>query len=261
MTRRATLIKQARSAAKNVLVVDAGNSLANELTTTREPPSNEGRLSVEMLNRQGYDAVALGEKDLHLGTAALQQRLAEAKGFGFLSANVKDKATGKLLAQPYVIKEIDGHRIALIGLTGGVPSDPADFTLVPPLDAAAEYVRRVQSQADVIILLSNAGVAANKTIAEQVPGIDLIISGGDQQLSKPLETALGTLIVQADVSSSGHAGRYMGRLVAEFDKSGKLTGQQWQSVVLDKAIPEDADMAAWVQTLPTLQPTPQPPQE
>jgi 2',3'-cyclic-nucleotide 2'-phosphodiesterase (5'-nucleotidase family) len=241
VARRATQIKAARAQGGNVLVVDAGNALIGELGNTSEPAERtKGVTSVEALNRLGYDAVALGPRDLLLGHDELLKRLGEARGYSFLSANLYDKATGKLAAQPYLIKEIGGHRVALIGITGAVPEETEEC------EAVAALVAAVQSKADVVVLLSNAGLEANKVIAGQVQGIDLIVSGGQGSLTEPLQMPSGTLIVHADQSSSGHAGRVLGDLLVSFDLTGKLTAHSWKAVTLDPNIPDDQAMAAWV---------------
>lgn len=258
VARRATTIKAARASAQNFLLLDAGNSLSNEYTTTAElAASNGGKSAVEALNRLGYDAVALGNLDLHMGRAALLERLAEVKDVSLVSANVIDKATGKLLVKPYVIKELAGHRIAFIGITAPAEGDP-DFTVTPPLDAAKEYVAKARAEADIIILLSNAGAVTNKAIAAQVPDIDLIISGGRDTLEQPAQPTAGSLVVQADLSSSGHAGRKVGKLQATFDPRGRLVGHEWQTVELGPSVADDPGLKLWADSLPKPQPTPTP---
>ncbi|MCL6431012.1 MAG: hypothetical protein K6V36_09145 [Anaerolineae bacterium] len=247
VARRATQIKAARAQGGNVLVVDAGNSLIGELGNVSEPAERtRGETSVEVLNRLGYDAVALGPRDLLLGREELLKRLGEARGFSFLSANLYDRSTNKLVAQPYLIKEIGGHRVALIGITGPVPEENAEFYALPALDAARKYVLEAQSRAGVVVLLSNAGLETNKAIAGQVQGIDLIVSGGQGVLPEPLEMPSGALIVHADQSSSGHAGRVLGDLLVTFDLSGRLAAHSWKAVSLDPSVPDDREMAAWV---------------
>ncbi|HOG47736.1 MAG TPA: hypothetical protein PLJ35_21970 [Anaerolineae bacterium] len=249
MARRAAKINGARSSTQNVLVVDAGNSLSNALTTTAEAAaSRNGQTAVEVLNRLGYDAVALGDLDLNMGLSELQKRIGEAKSFAFVSANVTAKATGQLLAKPYVVKEMGGHRIALIGITG--PSNAADFSVAPAAAAAAEYVPKAQAEADIIILLSNAGAVTNKAIAAQVPGIDLIISGGQEEMAALAQPGSGSLVVQADQSLEGHAGRYLGKLQVTLDASGHVEGHNWESIALNPDIADDPATAAWVASLP-----------
>ena len=113
------------------------------------------------------------------------------------------------------------------------------------LQLAGPAAERVQAEADIVILLSNAGEEANKAIASQVPGIDIIISGGSEEVFQPVRPAGGALVVQADVAFPGDAGRRLGWLEASLDPSGALTGHTWRSVELDPSITDDPTMAAW----------------
>lgn len=250
MARRATVIKNARAASENVLVLDAGNSLYGPGSNVREPAQRtKGLTSVELLNRMGYDAVALGGQDVLVGREELLQRLCEAKSFAFVSANLTDNATNELLAKPYLIKDAGSHQVALVGITGELPEEAEGFTLTDPLQAAQRYVPEVAAKADIVILLSNAGAEVNATIADQVPGIDLIISGGLGALPQPKQVNEGTLLVQAEVASAGSAGRTIGDLSAEFDISGELTEHSWHAVKLDPSIADDAAMVEWVDSV------------
>ena len=251
VARRATVLKAARATAEHFMLLDAGNSLlGNDVDNLREPAGRtHGQTSVEILNRLGYDVVALGESDLRLGRETLLKRLAEAPRVSFVSANVVDKGTGKLVARPYVIRQIGGHRIALIGITGSILGQNQEFNITPPLDAVREAVRQVGSQAGIIILLSNAGAQANRHLASQVPELDLIISGGYDALSQPVREGQSALIAQADLSSAGHAGRVVGKLQVGFDRSGALTQHTWGSIELGPDIADDPDLAAWVASL------------
>ena len=233
------------------LIVDAGNSLtfAPGEASTREPAQRTmGQTSVEALKRLGYDAVALGPKDLLIGRDELSQRLSEAEGLVFLSANVRDASTGDLVAKPYIVKRIRGHRVALIGITGSA-SESTEFSVADPLDAARQYVAEVQPQADVIILLSNASTSQNKAIGEQVPGIDILISGSSTLFPQALRLEGGTLIAQADVSAPYDAGRNVGWLRVDLDQAGAVKDYQWTQINLSPSVPDDPEMAAWAREL------------
>lgn len=251
VARRATSIRQTRWQTRHVLLLDAGNSLTTSDMPPYEPGANaQGRLAVQALNRMRYDAVALGPMDLLLGRQELMKRIAEAETFSFLSANLVDRATGQLIAKPYVMQEVAGHRVALIGITGAIPAGSSEFATRPPLEAAQEQVQRVRSQADIVILLSNAGASANKLIASQVPDVDIIISGGQESLPRPVRPDGRALVVQAELASPGHAGCYLGRLRAELDRSGSLAAHNWETIELNPSVADDPEMSAWVASLP-----------
>jgi len=241
VARRATVINQESAKGGSVLVLDAGDGLANDRDPARR---TQGETSVAAMNLLRYDAMVLGSKDLALGLDVLRQRLAEAE-FAVLSANAVVSATGELLAPPYVARAFDGHRIAIVGLSG--ESGTAEITLLDPLETARAVVAEVATQADVIILLSHVGGLVDQQIAQTVPGIDLIISGGDLQIESPWwDAELGTLILHADVASPGHAGRQLGIARLTFDDDGRLVAQSWERLALGPEVADDAAMSNWV---------------
>ena len=62
----------------------------------------------------GFDAVNVGEKDLMMGFKFLSDLTQKAK-FPFISANLIDKKSQKGVFKPFVIKEIAGVKIGIIG--------------------------------------------------------------------------------------------------------------------------------------------------
>jgi len=235
-----------------VLVLDAGDALLKDQAPAT---TSQGATSIDTMNRMGYDAAALGEGDLaQLGVDAVRERMAEAD-FPFLSANVYLSGAaagtghpfleGELLAEPYRVIEVGTQRVALIGLTG--EAEIAGLTIGDPLAAVQEAVQQIGDQAQILILLSHAGLETNRQIAAQVPELDLIVSGGGARMTAMAEGGNGEpLILHADVSMTAHAGRRIGAGSFSFDQNGVLQAQQWQSVTLDAETPDDPAMAAWV---------------
>ncbi|MBN1888552.1 MAG: hypothetical protein JW850_11200 [Thermoflexales bacterium] len=246
MARRATRITQERDKGGIVLVLDAGDSLVGDQEPARK---TKGQSSVALMNKLGYDAVALGPRDLTLGVAALQERIKEAK-FAVLSANAvplrNGSASGEKLAEPYVLRESGGHSLALAGLSGG--QGTPEIAVRDPLETAQALLNELDGQADVIILLSHAGDQIDRQIAAVVPGIDLIVSGGGPMLAEPWRSPqTGTLVVRADQASAGHAGRMLGIIQLSIDSSGKVVKHAWQRVSLGPEIADDPAMTTWVQ--------------
>ncbi len=241
MARRATVIDQERQKGGFVLVLDAGNSLVGDQNPAKR---TQGETSVAAMNMMRYDAVGLGAKDLALGLKALRERMGEAE-FTMLSANAVVSATGELVTAPYMLRPIDGHTIAIVGVTGG--SSTEEIAVQDPQETAQAFVAEISSQADVIILLSTAGQETDQQIAEAVAGVDLIISGDPYQSATPWQAdETGTLVLHADSASPGHAGRQIGIAHLAFDKEGQLVGQQWQRLSLGPEIASDPALSKWV---------------
>lgn len=78
----------------------------------------EGESTVQVMNAMGYQAAAIGNHEFDFGQERLRANR-KAAGFPFLSANLTVKATGKRpdFALPYIIREVNGVKVAVIGLT------------------------------------------------------------------------------------------------------------------------------------------------
>ena len=224
MARRATIINRERARTRNVLLLDTGDTLAPADQT-------QGKTTIEAMNLMGYDAMVPGERDFTFGAAVFRQRMAEAK-FPFLAANLLD-ANGNLLCQPYVIKEVGGRKIALVGLTGSLVPNvakapfggaaPETLTVQDPLVTAKEVVAKAQQETKIVIVLSHLGSDMDLRLAKEVPGITLILSGHDSKsVYPPLEVeGTKTLITQA-----GLMGEHIGLLHVKIDEMGVATSQQ-----------------------------------
>ncbi|MDH3951771.1 MAG: metallophosphoesterase, partial [Deltaproteobacteria bacterium] len=205
---RATIVKRIRGQSKNVLVLDAGD------INTGRPESNlfKARPDIEGYNYIGYDAMAIGnhEFDNALGVLREQMKLAD---FPFLSANVRTKQ-GELLTLPYIIKEFDGFKVAIFGLTTKETEFVAhqenirSLVFQDEVEVAKQLVPELRKQADVVIALAHMGTynsteLGSKRLASEVNGIDLIVDGHSHtKLDAPIvmtdpESGHKTLIVQA----------------------------------------------------------------
>jgi 2',3'-cyclic-nucleotide 2'-phosphodiesterase (5'-nucleotidase family) len=236
----------------DVLVLDVGDSLIRD----RSPATtSRGASSVELLNMMSYDAMVLGGGDLELlGVDRLGELLPEAQ-FATLSADLvfPDRAmldgTDVGLVQPYLIRQIQGHAVALIGLTGALR--PGNEVGQDTLEFVRQAIKGAGQEANVLILLSHAGIWANEQIAAQFPELDLIVSGGGTGYTpQPFLTDGSPPIVQADMASPGHTGRRIGVGTWWFDDQGRLVGYDWETVPLTPEIADDIEMSRWVRDNP-----------
>ena len=236
------MVKQERQASSHFLLLDAGDSLFGDSFLGQQ---TQGKGVVEAMNLLGYDAMALGGGDMRLGLDILRQRMAEA-AFPFLSANVVLSGTETLFTEPYILKEMNDHRVAIIGLTEPKAADVVQGAVIvlDPIETTRRYVTEVSSQADIVIVLSHIGVEENIKLGEEVEGIDLIVSGTGQMLlgQAVQDETMRTLVVQAEMPSPGHAGRVIGVARLQFDSQGKIQSHQWTAVSLTPDLADDAEM-------------------
>jgi 5'-nucleotidase/UDP-sugar diphosphatase len=238
------MVQQERQASSYLLLLDAGDSLFGDRSLGQQ---TRGKGVVEAMNLLGYDAMALGGGDMRLGLDTLRQRMAEAE-FPFLSTNVVLSGTKTLLTEPYIIKEMGDHRVAIIGLTEPGAADVVQgaVTVLNPIETARRYVAEVSSKASIIIVLSHIGVEGDMKLAGEVEGVDLIVSGASQvSLGQAVQNeTTGTLIVQAEVPSPGHAGRMVGVARLKVDSQREIKSHQWAAVSLTPDFADDPEMRA-----------------
>jgi 2',3'-cyclic-nucleotide 2'-phosphodiesterase (5'-nucleotidase family) len=222
------------------LLLDSGDALIGDGILGN---LTQGEAVVAGMNLMGYDAMAVGAKELSLGVDVLRRRMAEAE-FPMLSANVVLAESGDLLAQPYAILEIAGRRVGILGLTR-VPDEPVSgYHVLDPEQAARQYVSEIAEEVDTIVVLTNMYYRKAMAMADTLPGIDLIVTSLNSQLpSLAVRTpATGTIAVTAEQPLTKHTGRRVGRLVATLNSDGSLSGESWTSVSMDGTIADDLEM-------------------
>jgi len=193
-----------------------------------------------LMKMLGYDAMVLGNLDLHHPPEVLMQQQ-EWAGFPFLSANVIKKKTGELFATPYIIKGFDGLHIAIFGLT----LTQADYSSKhgrtldskSVIETAKALVPKLRKEADLVIALAHIEFQMRPNLrrrtpgfvqlANEVSGIDVIIGGESETALEEAEIIGDTLIVQ-----TGDYGRYVGRLDVTIDSEAekKVTGYTHQLI-------------------------------
>ena len=108
------------------------------------------------------------------------------------------------------------------------------------LEDIRAQVRAAAERADLVVVLSHLGLAADHRLARDVDGIDLIIGGHTHRLLSKPESERGVPIVQA-----GERGKYLGRLDL-LVTDGAVEIQDYRLLAVDDSVPEDAAMAAEV---------------
>jgi 2',3'-cyclic-nucleotide 2'-phosphodiesterase (5'-nucleotidase family) len=159
---------------------------------------SRGEAVIELMNALSFDAMVLGNHEFDFGQTELKKRMSEA-AFPVLGANVE----GLDGLKPFIIKERGGVRVGIIGIVteetpiATHPRNVTGLTFLSPFETVEKSVRELKNRADVIVVLSHIGHAADRELAEKVKGIDVIV-GGHSHTKVPKPVRIGdTLIVQA----------------------------------------------------------------
>lgn len=226
----ANALKKLSEPGAATFLVDAGDWFQG----TPEGSLSKGSNTVALFNAMKYDLVTLGNHDFDFGEDELKWLIGELK-MPVVVSNLYTTADGKRVpyVKPFLIKEVSGVKVGFFGLlTRTMPKlvFPKNFQGLSAGDEV-EWGRKTVAElkaagADVIVLLSHAGLSSNqvkfpiddRAIAAQVPGIDLIVGGHSHTaLREPLrDAANGTMIVQAGTGLSR-----LGEAVLEIDPETK----------------------------------------
>ena len=196
----------------------------------------------------GYDAMTVGNHEPDFSAQWLSEQITRTP-FPFVAANVHWQETGQTLAPPYVVREVGGVSVGILGLA--YPNTPlttsaenvAGLAFKP--DSAAvvrEHLPHMRRDgAQVIVVLSHLGLGADIKLAGEVEGIDVIVGGHSHNRMAAAKQVRGTLIVQA-----GAHGSDVGRLDLIVE-NGRVVGHRRELILLDNAvIPSDDAMARLV---------------
>jgi 2',3'-cyclic-nucleotide 2'-phosphodiesterase (5'-nucleotidase family) len=157
-----------------------------------------GKSCIDVMNAMRFDAMVVGNHEFDFGPKVLKERMAQAR-FPVLGANVK----GLSALKPYVIKNLQGVRIAIIGVVtpetavATHPRNVAGLAFSTPESAVRKYLPELKRRADIIIVLSHCGFQADRELAAKVPGIDVIVGGHSHTKILQPELVGQTIVVQA----------------------------------------------------------------
>ncbi|RKD30065.1 5'-nucleotidase C-terminal domain-containing protein [Thermohalobacter berrensis] len=235
-----TIVKQVRKENPNTLLLDNGDTIQGTVLTDDLYNLNLDKPNpmMDVMNFMGYDAMTLGNHEFNFGLDLIHKMVKEAN-FPILSANIYNKEDGSNFVKPYLVKEIGGVKVGIIGLT--TPNIPqwdgpkvTSLEFKPMAEEAKKYAKilKEEENVDIIIATAHAGLEgrhhptggdAVKNVINEVPEIEAILIGHDHM--EIAEIMNGTAVGAAD--DKGHQ-------VVRFDLTLKKSGDSW--TVVDKKV-------------------------
>lgn len=185
----------------NVILLDNGDMLQGQPTVyyynyidTVSP-----HIASEVMNFMGYNASTIGNHDVETGHAVYDRWVA-SNNFPTMGANVIDEATGQPYLKPYSIFEVEGVKIAVLGMItpaipGWLPENLWEGLRFDDIvETAKKYVPQIKAEhnPDLMVALIHSGADSSKTtgnvvenaarlLAKDVEGIDIVFMGHDHQ--------------------------------------------------------------------------------
>jgi len=172
----------------------------------------EGESMAEVMNVMGYDAAAIGNHDFDFGLEALKERATQS-AFPFLSANMRDADTGEVpdFALPYVMTEVNGIQVGLIGMTtietkvDTQPSYVAGIDFLPYRDVLPEIAARVRKEgAELLLVIGHLCAGESRALAPVVAEHDIHFIGGGHCHQETNEVVDGVQLVESGFFMRGY---------------------------------------------------------
>ncbi|MBM3255258.1 MAG: hypothetical protein FJZ08_03060 [Candidatus Omnitrophica bacterium] len=241
VARRAALVKQLRRENPNLLLLDSGGFFAggpmDEYTLNTELDIQRTRVNLKAMALMKYDAQAIGDEEFNFGAGFLKEYLKD-KGLTFLSCNIVSKDNTISGIKPYIIKEVSGLKVGIIGLTPMAARQKAQgFEFSEPAPAVAKAVADLKKQgAGLIVLLSHQGEADDLKLLKEVSGIDVVIIGQNRMKEESYTKSGNTLVIKPFWQ-----GRRLGKLTLKITK-GKVADYKIEELRLSDKINDDPEV-------------------
>jgi 5'-nucleotidase/UDP-sugar diphosphatase len=251
--RRATLVKQIRrEPGRQVMLIDAGDWMDGTPFSTEY----KGEADIAVMNAIGYDLATLGNHEFSNPLPQVRKMISDAR-FPIICANAFVKETGQPLTTPYIIREVEGAKIAFFGLltesTRTYPGARNDLNIAEAIATARRLVPQLRRQADFVVAVTHIGVEEDRKLAALVDGIDVIVGGHSHtMLPQPLflanvptlpDSVNGTIIVQ-NFQWAGTLGRLNLTLRRSAEGRWTISGYDGRLIPILSSIPEDPQTLA-----------------
>ncbi len=224
------------------------------------PGSKHGEFKTEWMIRGmsdlGYDAVAVGERDLQMGRQRITE-LASKYSLPLVCANLIDVETKELLFDPYVIVERGSSsffgllgskvKVGIFGVLSPSYVTPvhqrgeAPVKATNPVEAAEAVIAKLREEGcSVIVALAHVTVPEAGKIAG-VGGLTAIVMGHSLSYVRIPRFDNGAAVVQG-----GREGRYIGDIKIEVAPGGEVVSTEGEVVGLSKTYKDDPHFAALI---------------
>ncbi|MBE6051562.1 MAG: 2',3'-cyclic-nucleotide 2'-phosphodiesterase [Clostridium sp.] len=258
MTQIAAAIKEEKAKNPNTLVVDNGDTIQgnyNHIFLKEDYLSENTDPMILALKKIGYDTYTLGNHEFNFGMKTLNTIIGQAEegNVTVLCGNLyKD---GKRVFRPYTVKEVNGVRVAIIGvvapnIVNWDAENLKEYTTTDPSEEVKKIISEIKSKdkADVFVVSAHMGIDSEygrgdsaTDIANLNPEVSVIIAGHSHQ-SHAEEEVNGVLITQPK-----NLGKEVSKVELNVEKeAGKVTIKNKKSslIKLDKNSPEDPELSA-----------------
>lgn len=246
----ATLVKQLKASRPGALLLDGGDTWQGSATSLW----TQAQDMVDACKLLGVD-VMTGHWEFTYGMERVKEIVEKdfAGKIDFVAQNVKTNDFGDPVFKPYILREINGVSVAIIGQA--FPYTPianprymvADWTFGIQDDNLQKMVDEVRGKgAKVVVVLSHNGMDVDLKMASRVRGVDAIFGGHTHDgvpIAVPVTNAGGKTLV----TNAGSNGKFLGVMDFQVGSAGVTDFRYRLLPVFANQIKADPAMAALIE--------------
>ena len=177
-----------REKGENPLILDAGDMFFSTTSINTNNLKSEKHRCETMLSgyeKIGCDGFNIGKYELLAGISYLKKMEKIYTNVPFISANIRDKKTNKLIFSPYKILQRENLSIGVIGLANMVPDTMKSIIVDDYVKSGNEFIKKLKNDVDVIVLLVNSERNTHASMAKNFKDADFIFLSGSTHRTSP----------------------------------------------------------------------------
>lgn len=221
-----------------VITLDGGDTFHGTYPVVQ----TKGEILIPVLNHLGLDAMT-AHWDFAYGPKRFKEITSDLN-YPMLAINVYDQQTDELLYKPWIIKEIKGIKVAILGIASNIVDKtmPSHFSkgiyFTQGNEELPKHIETLKEQenTDVIVLISHLGFPQNLKLLKEVDGVDICLSSHTHYRTESMVKAGNTVMIE-----SGCHGSFLGRLDVTLQNK-KLKNVNFELIEVSQDLPEDQEL-------------------
>jgi sulfur-oxidizing protein SoxB len=256
LARLYTVVQSIRERSENSILFNTGDTIQG----SAEALHTRGQALVDVVSEFDVDFYAPGNWDYLYGTERFIELFAPGEPlapWNGLAANLTydgapyaDKS-GQTVLPPYAITTIAGIKFGILGFT----AERGPMVVGPDVARGFKYTKgdeelaallpklREVEKVDIVVMISELGEANNMRLAENHPGIDIVLSSDmHEETREAVISSTGTMVVEM-----GQDGTRVGELTVTFNADNGIVEKSFKMHRVDDSVTPDERIAAIVE--------------
>ncbi len=256
LARLYTVVQSVREKSENSLLFNTGDTVQG----SAEALYTRGQALVDVVNEFDVDFYAPGNWDYLYGTERFIELFAPGEPlapWNGLAANLTydgapyaDKS-GQLVLPPYAITTVAGIKFGILGFT----AERGPMVVGPDVAEGFKYTKgdeelaallpklKEDEKVDIVVMISELGEANNMRLAENHPGIDIVLSSDmHEETFAAAISSTGTMVIEM-----GQDGTRVGELTVTFNADNEIVEKSFKMHRVDDSVTPNEKIAAIVE--------------